>query len=113
MALTAIGLCSRALLKIGAAPIAAFDEGTAEAEVADALYAPTRDALLSARAWSFATGTAALPRILSADPLADYVHAFQLPADFLRALSCRGGSVAKLDYRISGSELRTNYGGAV
>ena len=104
MALTAIGLCSRALLKIGAAPIAAFDEGTAEAEVADALYAPTRDALLSARAWSFATAQAALPR-LAAAPLADYAHAFQLPADFLRALSAGAGRGRGLDYRISGKTL--------
>ena len=34
MALSALALCSRALLKIGAQPIASFDEGTAEAEVA-------------------------------------------------------------------------------
>ena len=30
----ALALCSRALLKIGAQPIASLDEGTAEAEVA-------------------------------------------------------------------------------
>jgi len=32
MALSAIALCSRALLKLGARPIAGFDEGTAESE---------------------------------------------------------------------------------
>lgn len=104
MALTAIGLCSRALLKIGASPVAAFDEGTAEAEVADALFAPTRDALLSARPWSFATAQAALPR-LAAEPVADFAHAFQLPADFLRALSAGAGRGRGLDYRISGKAL--------
>lgn len=86
MALTAIGLCSRALLKIGARPVTSFTDGTAEAEVADALYAPVRDGLLSANAWSFATAQARLAR-LEAPPAADYDAAFQLPADFLRALS--------------------------
>jgi len=113
MALTAIGLCSRALLKIGATPIAAFDEGTAEAEVAAGLYGPTRDALLSARPWSFATAQATLPRLADA-PVADYDYAFQLPADFLRALSAGAGSKGRgLDYRISGRTLHAAGTGVV
>lgn len=113
MALTAIGLCSRALLKIGATPLTGFDEGTAEAEVAAALYGPTRDALLSARAWSFATAQAALPR-LATEPVADYAHAFQLPADFLRALSAGAASRGRgLDYRITGRALHAASASAV
>ena len=69
MALTAIGLCGRALIKIGATAITGFDEGTAEAEVAASLYGPARDALLSANAWSFATRQVTLPR-LSDGPVA-------------------------------------------
>ena len=86
MAISAIALCSRALLKLGARPIASFDEGTAEAEVAANLYPSLRDALLSAHAWSFATAQLRLPR-LEAPPVADFDSAFQLPADFLRAIS--------------------------
>ena len=67
MALTPIGLCSRALIKIGAASITGFTDGTAEAEVADALYGSTRDALLSANAWSFATVQATLARLAEAE----------------------------------------------
>lgn len=105
MALTAIGLCSRALVKIGATAITAFDEGTAEAEVAGALYEPTRDALLSANAWSFATLQATLAR-LAAPPVADYGYAFQLPADFLRALGAGvSGRGRGLGYRIAGRAL--------
>ncbi|MBI1206774.1 MAG: hypothetical protein GC191_05735 [Azospirillum sp.] len=106
MALTAIGLCSRALLKLGATAITAFDHGTAEAEVAGALYAPIRDAMLSANAWSFATTQARLPRLAEA-PTADFAYAFQLPADFLRALSAgpegRGRGLA---YRIARQTLQ-------
>jgi hypothetical protein len=108
MALSALAMCSRALLKIGATTIASFDEGTAEAEVAANLYPSARDALLSAYPWSFATGQRQLAR-LSASPVADFRHAFQLPADFLRALSAgsgtRGSGVA---YRIAEDRLHAD-----
>ncbi|CAK0744729.1 Tail tube protein [uncultured Gammaproteobacteria bacterium] len=108
MALTAIGLCGRALIKIGATAIGGFDDGTAEAEVAGALYGPTRDALLSAQSWSFATTQATLPRLAEA-PLADYACAFQLPADFLRALSAGlAGRGRGLDYRLTGRTLQAD-----
>jgi hypothetical protein len=101
MALSALAMCSRALLKIGAATIASFDEGTAEAEVAANLFPSTRDALVSSYPWSFATGQRPLAR-LAASPVADFRHAFQLPADFLRALSAgAAGRGAGVEYRIA------------
>jgi hypothetical protein len=108
MALSALVLCSRALLKIGAQPVASLDEGTAEAEVAANLYHSARDALLSAHPWSFATGQASLPR-LAAIPPADYAHAFQLPADFLRALSAGSGERGRgIAYRIHEDRLHAD-----
>ncbi len=105
MALSAIALCSRALLRIGAATIASFDEGTAESEVAANLYPPLRDAVLSSYPWSFATAQATLPCLVAA-PVADYDHAHQLPADFLRVLSAGPtGSGSGLSYRITDSRL--------
>src|SRR3954454_9834317 len=108
MALSALALCARALLKIGAQPIASLDEGTAEAEVAANLYPGLRDALLAAHPWSFATGQSTLPR-LAARPTADFRNAFQLPAGFLRALSAgspdRGRGLA---YRILEDRLHCN-----
>lgn len=86
MALSALVLCSRALLRIGAQPIASLEEGTAEAEVAANLYPGIRDALLSAHPWSFATGQTTLAR-LSGKPAADFTYGFQLPPGFLRVLS--------------------------
>jgi hypothetical protein len=100
MALTALEICSRALLRLGAQTIASFDEGTAEAEVAAGLYAGTRDALLSSHPWSFATGQSVLPR-LAATPTADFRHAFQLPTGFLRALSAGPSNAGRgLEYRL-------------
>jgi hypothetical protein len=108
MSLSAIELCGRALIKTGAAPIAAFTEPTVEAEVARNLYAPVRDALLSSHPWSFATAQASLPRLL-AEPVADFACAFQLPADFLRALSAGSGAGSRgLVYRIVGTRLHSD-----
>jgi len=108
MALSDIGLCARALIKIGAAPITSFDDGTAESEIAGALYSQVRDALLSAYGWSFASGQAKLDRLANA-PLADYDYAYQLPSDFLRALSAGSGARGRgLNYRIAAGALHSN-----
>ncbi len=108
MALSDIALCSRALLKLGADGIASFDEGTAEAEVSANLYPSIRDALLSSHPWTFATGQAALAK-LAAEPLADFANAFQLPSDFLRALSAGTGPRGRgIDYRIAERRLHSD-----
>lgn len=108
MALSNIALCARALIRLGAAPIASFDDGTAESEIAGALYAPTRDAVLSAYGWSFAMGQVQLDR-LETPPMADFQYAYQLPADFLRALSAgSGGRGRGMTYRIARNLLHSN-----
>jgi hypothetical protein len=108
MALNDIGLCSRALIRLGANPITSFDDGTAESEIAGALYAPVRDALLSAYPWTFASGQMTLTK-LSEAPLADYQSAFQLPNDYLRAISAgNGGKGRGANYRIARGALHTN-----
>ena len=54
MAMSAVEICSAALLKLGAASIRSFTEGSVEADTASALYGPTRDSLLGCHPWSFA-----------------------------------------------------------
>ncbi|PZW50441.1 tail tube protein [Humitalea rosea] len=108
MALSALVLCSRALLKLGAAPVASLEEGTAEAEVAANLYPHVRDSMLSVHPWSFATGQSTLPRLV-ARPVADFDAAFQLPSGFLRALSAgTSGAGRGLRYRIHENRLHAN-----
>ena len=108
MALNDVGLCSRALIRLGAAPIASFADGTAESEIAGALYGPTRDALLSSYGWSFALGQMSLAK-LSQSPLADYQNAFQLPNDLLRVLSAgNAGRGRGLNFRIARGALHTD-----
>lgn len=108
MALSDVGLCARALIKIGAAPITSFVDTTAEAEIAGALYPQVRDALLSAYPWSFASGQVALAR-LNTPPLADFAYAYGLPNDFLRAVSAGHGARGRgLRFRIAAGALHTD-----
>ena len=107
MALSALALCSRALLKIGAQPIASLEEGTAEAEVAANLYPGTRDALLSCHPRSFATGQMELNRLV-ATPVADLANAFQLPGDLLRVISAGSGRGRGVVYRIQEGRLHAD-----
>jgi len=108
MAQTAVQICSRALIALAARPISGFDDGSLEAEVAGHVYPAVRDALLSAHPWRFATRQAALPRLLT-QPRADYANAFQLPADFLRALSAGMADRGRgLSYRIIAGTLQAD-----
>ncbi len=108
MAQSAISLCSKALIKLGAHPIVSFNENTAEAEVALQLYLSVRNALLSAYPWRFATAQVKLSR-LADNPTADYAYAYQLPVDFLRALSAGVHNKGRgLNYRICENTLQCN-----
>jgi hypothetical protein len=108
MALSAIALSSRALLKLGAQTIDSFEDGSSEAEIAKELYAPIRDALLASQAWSFAQAYQHLAR-LDEVPAADYGYAFALPSDFLRAIAAGTSGYGRgLEYRIIGRALYCN-----
>lgn len=102
MALSAIALCSRALLKIGAATIASFDEGTAEAEVANNLYAPIRDNLLKTHPWSFASDGVSE---MSFPPFFDQALIARLAAEFCLPLTESEARAALLD-RFANEELQ-------
>lgn len=108
MALSSLDLCNRALVRVGARPITAFNDGSMEADICNLLYTPTRDAVLSAYGWSFATAQMNLTTPI-APPLADYSVAFNLPSDFLRALSLgSGGRGRGVPFRILGKVLHTD-----
>jgi hypothetical protein len=108
MALSSIELCSSALVKLGAESISSFDDGSAEARVASRLYPLLRDALLSIHPWSFATRQAELTR-LADGPTTTFEYAYQLPNDFLRALSAgNGGRGRGLVYQLVNRQLHTD-----
>ena len=108
MALNDIAICSRALIRLGAQPISSFDDGSVESEICGALYAQSRDALLSAYGWNFATMQSNL-LALDETPLGEYSNCYALPNDFLRALTAGTGFKSSgLDYRIMRGKLYTN-----
>jgi hypothetical protein len=108
MALNSIELCSSALIKLGADSISSFEDGTAEARVAARLYSLVRDAMLSAHPWSFATKKVKLAR-LAAAPVTDFAYAYQLPNDFLKALSAgEDGRGRGMTYQIVNRQLHSD-----
>ena len=108
MTMTAITLCSKALLKLGANTISSFDEGTAESEMAAILYGNVRDSVLSSYLWSFALAQERLAMFAS-EPIADFAFSYALPLDFLRVISAgSSGRGRGIEYRITGNSLHSN-----
>ena len=79
---TAIKICSRASILMGGSPIQSFSEGTAEADVVDAMYEDIARAALTNTRWRFATNQAQLSR-LEAAPTGRFDSAYQLPNDLI------------------------------
>jgi hypothetical protein len=101
--LSDLDICNTALVKLGALPIAGFDDADAAAAVCRTLYPVVVDATLTSHPWSFTLKRATLTALDGA-PLADFSRRFALPADFLRAIYVddRGSSPR---YAIIGAEL--------
>lgn len=97
MATTALSICNRALLEIGAqAQISSFNEASNEANAASTLYAPTRDMLLRAAHWNFTRKQASLSQLKAyqvngtiqtgdAAPPVPWQYEYAYPSDCLKA----------------------------
>ncbi len=108
MSFSSISLCSKALVKIGAMPIASFVEESAEARVANQLYDNVCRSLLASYPWRFALSQKKLNR-LDETPVADYRYAYQIPADVLRIISAGTGLRGKgISYRVYQNQLHTD-----
>ena len=79
---TALDICSRALILIGADPISSFDDGTTEATVAVNMYEDVAQSALVNTRWRFATNQKVLNQLTDA-PTGRYDLAYQLPSDLL------------------------------
>lgn len=79
---TPIKVCSRALILIGEEGISSFTDGTAQSDVADAMYEDIARTALTNSRWRFATQQAQLNRLATA-PTGRFNAAYQLPADLL------------------------------
>ena len=79
---SAIDICARALILIGADPITSFDDGNNEALVASNVYGDIARASLTSSRWRFSTNQAILNRLTDA-PTGRYDAAYQLPDGWL------------------------------
>lgn len=89
---TKIDLCSMALLKLGEKPIQSFGEDTVAAHLAQTLFNPTVDTLLSMFPWRFATQSLVLTKNSDGD--------FIIPTNVLRVLKWSG--------KITGNKIENN-----
>ena len=80
MAVTKVDIASRALIMIGANPIASFTDGTTEANVTNTIYEEIIESSLTRHNWRFATGQQQLS-LLANSPTGRFEYAYQIPAN--------------------------------
>lgn len=99
---SAIDICSRALILIGAEPITSFDDDTSEALIAGNMYEDIARTNLTATRWRFATNQAILNRLTDA-PTGRFDSAYQLPEYlFLHAVTVRD---FQIEYNVYGNKV--------
>ena len=80
-----VGICNRALTKLGDKRITSLDEDSKPAAVLNSMYDDVLDACLRAHVWSFAKTRAQLAALADA-PLFGFGYQYRLPADFIRLI---------------------------
>ena len=99
---SAIDICSRALILVGAEPITSFDDDTTEALIAGNMYEDIARTNLTSTRWRFSTNQAVLNRLSDA-PTGRFDAAYQLPDYlFVHAVTVRD---LQIEYNIYGSKI--------
>ena len=99
---SAIDICSRALILVGAEPITSFEDDTTEALIAGNMYEDIASTNLTSTRWRFSTNQAVLNRLSDA-PTGRFDAAYQLPDYFfVHAITVRD---LQIEYNIYGSKI--------
>ena len=99
---SAIDICSRALILVGAEPITSFVDDTSEALIAGNMYEDIARTNLTSTRWRFATNQAILNRLSDA-PTGRFTAAYQLPEYiFLHAVTVRD---YQIEYNVYGNKV--------
>ena len=101
-----VGICNRALQKVGANRILALTDNSREARSCNNAYDSVRQALLRKYRWNFAITRVVLAPD-SATPAYDYLYQFTLPSDCLRIILPNDNT---LDWQVEGRKILTNGG---
>ncbi|HDR9164866.1 TPA: hypothetical protein QDB28_005302 [Burkholderia vietnamiensis] len=80
-----VGICNRALTKLGDKRITSLDEDSKAAATLNSMYDDVLDACLRAHVWSFTKARAQLAALADA-PLFGFSYQYRLPADFIRLI---------------------------
>lgn len=103
MSISAVSICSNALLMLGDSPINSFEENNDRTRLVANLYATRRDAVLRAHPWNCAIKRVVLSPDLD-PPAFGWSAQFTLPNDWLRTLSV-GEDGAEDEYRVEGRKI--------
>jgi hypothetical protein len=103
---SAVSICSNALLLLGDKPIDSFDVNNDRTRLAANLYPQKRDRVLRAHPWNCAVKRVVLSPS-STDPAFGWKYQFQLPGDWLRTLNV-GDDDSADDYAIEGRMILSN-----
>lgn len=103
-----VGICNRALQKLGASSILSLTEDSTEGRACNLAYKPVRDALLRSHWWSFSIKRASLAAS-STSPLFGYDNQFPLPSDYLKLIPPdHREKVYMTDWKLEDGFIRTN-----
>lgn len=100
-----VGICNRALQKLGAARITSLTEDSRNARSCNNAYEAVRDAELRAHTWTFAVKRAQLAADSDAPLGDDFDLQYSFPSDCLRILP---PAETYLDWTIEGRKILTN-----
>lgn len=102
--MSALDVVNEALVKLGAAPIASFEDAGAQASAARAIYRTTATRLMAETTWFWAMDIVRLPQLAGDVQKFDrYKYVYQLPTDNIRVIGMKNGR----DFRILGDKLHT------
>lgn len=103
-----VGICNRALQKLGAAPITSLSENSKNARACNLAFEPVKLAELRSHPWNFAITREELAADAT-EPAWGRANSFTLPSDFVRLLpSYPEDNLNDLDFQIEGKKILTD-----
>lgn len=103
---TDLEICSKALILLGAAPIASLAEKTKAAQVCNNIYPLAMRAILRCHVWNCAIKRVALAPLVGTPVGGEWTYHFAKPGDLLRLLDV--GTYGQDEYTFEGNRILTN-----
>jgi hypothetical protein len=111
MAASDVAICNSALLRVGAASIAALSDVSVEAEACNKIYTQIKNKMLRIHPWKFAKVKVTLTVDATA-PDHDWDYRYALPAACLRVVKMEGQEFG-YEWTVEGGYLLNNVGGDI